>query len=125
MMVLNTALEKYSKGKEELSSDMGETAFALFHEGETFGKYQNSWEFIENDGEGERKGWRQRNFVQFMDFIKEIFQLEKTMLEVYDWEGAGNARVVDVSTDSFFPLLSYSLDCGQCWKERKENREGQ
>lgn len=98
MMVLNTALEKYSLNRKELSTDMGDTAFALFHEGETFGKFANSWEFIENDGEGERKGWRQKNFVRFMDYIKEIFGLERTMLEVYDWAGAGEGvRVVDVS----------------------------
>lgn len=97
LMVLNEALERYSRGKPELSQDMHETAFALYHQEETFGKFTNSWEFIENDGVGERKGWRQRNFVQFMNYIKEIFQLEKTMLNVYDWKAAGASTVVDVS----------------------------
>lgn len=97
MMVLHNALEKYSAGKDELSSDMSETAFALLHKDDTFGKHTNSWDFIENDGEGEKKGWRQRNFVEFMNYIKEIFQLEKTMLSVFDWEAIGDAKVVDVS----------------------------
>jgi hypothetical protein len=98
MMLMPEALERFSSGKDELSTDMSETAFALLHKEETFGKFGNSWEYIENDGEGQKKGWRQRNFVKFMNYIKEIFQLEKTMLEVFDWEKAGNARVVDVST---------------------------
>lgn len=97
VMVLHNALEKYSAGKDDLSSDMTETAFALFHRDETFGKYTNSWDFIENDGEGEKKGWRQRNFVKFMDYIKEMFQFEQIIATAYDWKGAGDVKVVDVS----------------------------
>lgn len=96
-MVLNQALERYSSGKEELSTNMDETSFALLHKDSPNGKFANSWDYLENDGEGEKKGWRQRNFIKFMAFIKEIFQLEKTMLSLYDWEQAGSAKVVDVS----------------------------
>lgn len=100
---MNQALRKYSLGKPELSTDMTQTAFALFHGGEgrkediANGKYTTSWEFIENDGEGEQKGWRQRNFVEFMRYIKEIFLLDSVIVECYDWKAAGKAKVVDVS----------------------------
>ncbi|KAL1959679.1 hypothetical protein VTO42DRAFT_1265 [Malbranchea cinnamomea] len=96
MAVMGEALQRYNYGKTTLEQDMSQTAFSLLHSNETFGRYANSWEFIENDGEGERKGWRQRNFVEFMNYIKEIFQLEKVVLECFDWKAAGKATVVDV-----------------------------
>ncbi|RYP17064.1 hypothetical protein DL766_008984 [Monosporascus sp. MC13-8B] len=96
MMVLNQALDRYSRGKSELTQEMSETAFALFHSGGTFsGKHRNSWEFLENDGEGERRGWRQRRFVEFMAYVKEIFHLEGIVLDALDWKAAGNAKLVD------------------------------
>lgn len=97
MMVTKDALDRYSRGKEQLPLDMTQTAFALFHKGGTFGSYTNSWELLENDGEGDKKGWRQRNFVEFMRFIKEIFRLEAVVAEAVDWKAAGKATVVDVS----------------------------
>lgn len=102
MTVMTQALRKYSLGKKELTTDMKETAFALLHGGQgrpedvAEGKYTTSWEFIENDGEGENKGWRQRNFVEFMRYIKEIFQLESVIVNSYDWKSAGKAKVVDI-----------------------------
>ncbi|KAI0401078.1 sterigmatocystin 8-O-methyltransferase [Xylaria palmicola] len=98
MMALTSALEKYSKGRTELAQDMGETAFALFHGTGPFGqKYTNSWDYVENDGEGARRGWRQQKFVEFMRYInKEIFHLDGVILDAYDWAAAGKATVVDV-----------------------------
>ncbi|KXJ92723.1 O-methyltransferase-domain-containing protein [Microdochium bolleyi] len=113
-MVLNTALEKYTKGRPKLTEEMGETAFALLHGG----KYKNSWEYIENDGEGERKGWRSRNFVTFMGYLKDIFQLESIVSESVDWASFGKAHVVDIGGsaghDAFvlarkFPELSFTV----------------
>lgn len=97
MTVLQEALARHNSGKEALEQDMSQTAFTLYNSGDLAGKYKNSWEFIENDGDGERKGWRQRNFVQFMDYLKEIFRLESVVEEAYDWKAAGNAKIVDVS----------------------------
>ena len=105
MMVLNEALQKYSHGKSDLTTNLDETSFALYHSSDTFGRYQNSWDFIENDGDGDKKGWRQKNFVEFMNYIKEIFQTEKVMLEIYDWKAAGSAKVVDVGTLSCFIII--------------------
>ncbi|KAI0440639.1 sterigmatocystin 8-O-methyltransferase [Xylaria telfairii] len=97
MMAMTGALEKYAKGKTELTQDMSETAFALFHSTGPFGKkHTNSWEYLENDGEGDRRGWRQAKFVEFMRYIKEIFQLDGVVLDAYDWKAAGTATVVDV-----------------------------
>lgn len=76
MMVMNEALNRYSRGKPTLTQNTNETSFALFHSGGQFGGYKNSWEMIENDGEGENKGFRQRNFVTFMNYVREIFNLE-------------------------------------------------
>lgn len=109
MLVMNQALEKYSVGKSNLTTDINETAFSLLHSGENgeLGKYKTSWDFIENDGEGKDKGWRQRNFVEFMRYIKEIFGLEKLILESYDWKSAGHAKVVDVRIS--YPLARILL----------------
>ncbi|KAL3959287.1 sterigmatocystin 8-O-methyltransferase [Purpureocillium lilacinum] len=96
MTLVPQALREYSLGKGQLTTDMNETAFALFHRSGVFGRYATSWELLENDGEGERKGWRQRNFVEFMRYLKDIFQLEKVMLECYDWKAAGKISVVDI-----------------------------
>ncbi|KAI0454102.1 sterigmatocystin 8-O-methyltransferase [Xylaria acuta] len=97
MMAMTSALEKYSKGKNELTQDMSETAFALLHSSGPFGKkHTNSWEYLENDGEGDRRGWRQAIFVEFMRYLKEIFQLEGAVLDSYDWKAAGTATVIDV-----------------------------
>lgn len=97
MTVAHEALRRHSRGKDALTRDMGETAFALFYGGGAFGKYANSWDLLENDGEGEEKGWRQKNFVEFMRYIKEIFNFETVVSEALDWKAAGKATVVDVS----------------------------
>jgi hypothetical protein len=97
MMLLPEALRRFSAGKKELSTKQEETAFRLCHSGGVWGEYGNTWEFIENDGEGERKGWRARNFVKFMSYIKELFNTEEIVLNAIDWEAAGDATVVDVS----------------------------
>ncbi|KAJ3492775.1 hypothetical protein NLG97_g5159 [Lecanicillium saksenae] len=85
---------------------MTKTAFALHQKGATIGNYTTSWEYIENDGDGERKGWRQRNFVEFMRYIKEIFKLEATLETSFDWKALGESTVVDVGGsgghDSFY-----------------------
>lgn len=97
LAVMPQALERYSRNKTTLTTNMGETSFALLQSGALARGYKNSWELLEQDGEGERKGWRQRNFVTFMAYLKEIFQLEKVILESFDWKTAGKATVVDVS----------------------------
>ncbi|KAL3427108.1 sterigmatocystin 8-o-methyltransferase [Phlyctema vagabunda] len=96
LVVINEALERFNQGKPSLTQEMNETAFALFHDQGPYGKYSNSWEFIEQDGEGEKKGWRQRNFVTFMAYLKEIFHLEGVVDNSYDWKSVGKASIVDI-----------------------------
>ncbi|SPN98664.1 uncharacterized protein DNG_01709 [Cephalotrichum gorgonifer] len=92
MTVVPQALAKFSRGKTSLPSGLDQTAFNLFHNG----KYANSWDYIENDGEGEEKGWRSRNFTTFMTYLKDIFQLEAIVEGCYDWDAAGDISVVDL-----------------------------
>ncbi|KAK3181516.1 hypothetical protein K4F52_007226 [Lecanicillium sp. MT-2017a] len=119
MLAMNKALELHARGQPALSKDMTKTAFALHQKGATIGNYTTSWEYIENDGEGERKGWRQRNFVEFMRYIKEIFRLEAVLEASFDWKALGKATIVDMGGsgghDSFylaekFPELSIIVE---------------
>ncbi|KAK1565971.1 O-methyltransferase [Colletotrichum navitas] len=120
LLLLNEALERYSAGKPALTDKMEETAFALLHQGGQFdGRHANSWDFLENHGEGERRGWRQKYFVEFMTFIKDIFRLEGIVLKATDWEAAGKAKVVDIGgsagNDAFnlarnFPDLTFVVE---------------
>lgn len=103
MLLLPEALRRFSQGKPEITRNMKETAFRLCHSGGAWGSYENSWDFIENDGEGDRKGWRQRNFVRFMAYIKDLFLIEHIVLNAVDWEAAGEATVVDVIIPSPHP----------------------
>ncbi|KAI3548031.1 hypothetical protein CPAR01_01770 [Colletotrichum paranaense] len=131
MGVLPYALEKFQRGKTELKEDMTETAFALYHSGELCGGYTNSWELLENDGEGENKGFRQRNFVKWMNYIKEIFRLEGLVNSAYDWKAAGDFSVVDLGGsgghDSFvlaknFPNLKITVqDLPNCETSFNQN----
>lgn len=118
MLVLPEALRRYSQGKPEITKDMKETAFKLCHSGGVWGDFQNSWDFIENDGvaEGEigyekkSKGWRQRNFVKFMAYIKDLFNTEELVFNAVDWAGAGDVTVVDVGFPSLLlPSASYKI----------------
>ncbi|KAF1847026.1 S-adenosyl-L-methionine-dependent methyltransferase [Cucurbitaria berberidis CBS 394.84] len=96
MFLLPEALRRFSQGKPEITKNMKETAFKLCYSGGAWGDYENSWDFIENDGEGEKKGWRQRNFVKFMAYIKDLFGTEGIVLDAIDWKAAGDVTVVDL-----------------------------
>ncbi|KAF9738301.1 hypothetical protein PMIN02_012901 [Paraphaeosphaeria minitans] len=97
MLVMPEALEKFSLGKKDLPTDVSETAFKLAHSGgEVFGEYNNSWELLENDGVGEKKGWRQRTFIEWMAYLKDIFGTVDLLLGAMDWEKEGSAHVVDI-----------------------------
>ncbi|KAF2475192.1 S-adenosyl-L-methionine-dependent methyltransferase [Lindgomyces ingoldianus] len=97
MMVMPEALEKYSLRKPTLTRDIRETAFALSHSGgAVFGNFSTVWDFLENDGEGEKKGWRQRSFNTWMTYINDIFRMNEVLLEALDWKAAGDVTVVDI-----------------------------
>ncbi|PSN61610.1 S-adenosyl-L-methionine-dependent methyltransferase, partial [Corynespora cassiicola Philippines] len=95
MMVMYEALERYSRNKAQLPKTIEEKAFALFHKSSMFGgPFDNTWQQLEEDGEGEKKGWRQRNFVTFMNYVKDIFGLEDVIADAYDWKSAGKISVL-------------------------------
>lgn len=97
MLAMPTALEKWGLGKKELPISIHDTAFKLAHSGgEAFGDYANTWDLLENDGVGEKKGWRQRTFIEWMGYLKDIFGTTDLLLGAMDWEKEGNATVVDV-----------------------------
>ncbi|KAF2026880.1 S-adenosyl-L-methionine-dependent methyltransferase [Setomelanomma holmii] len=104
MFILPEALRPYSQGKPEITKNMKKTAFKLCHSGGVWGDYTNSRDFIENDGvakgepgyENKSKGWRQRNFVNFMAYIKDMFGTEEIVHNAVDWAGAGYVTVVDL-----------------------------
>lgn len=96
MFQLPEALRRFSQGKPSLTTDMTQTAFKLCHSGGVWGDYANSWDFIENDGTGAQKGWRQRNFVKFMAYIKDLFHTESLVLNAVDWAAQGPITVVDL-----------------------------
>ncbi|KAF6792664.1 sterigmatocystin 8-o-methyltransferase [Colletotrichum sojae] len=131
MSILPHAIEKYQKGRTELREDMSESAFGLYHSGELSKGYKVSWDMLENDGEGEDKGWRMRTFVKFMDYLKDIFQLEGFMKKAYDWEAAGKIKVVDLGGsgghDAFllakeFPNLEITVqDLSKCQSSFDQN----
>lgn len=110
MMVMHEALKRSSANKPALSQNVEDSAFALLHKSGVYGNFTNSWDFIENDGEGANKGWRQRKFVEFMQYIKGLFHLESIVLEAQDWAAAGNATVVDVGFHLCLQVL-YPAPC--------------
>lgn len=120
MLVMPEALDKFSKGKKELPTDIQRTAFKLAHSGgEVFGDYPDSWQLLENDGEGEKKGWRQRMFIEWMGYLKDIFGTVDLLLGTMDWEKEGSASVVDIGGsaghDAFalaaaFPKLTITVE---------------
>ncbi|KAK6073343.1 sterigmatocystin 8-o-methyltransferase [Seiridium cupressi] len=99
VMVLNEDLRWYKVGKCELVQDTDKTSFALFHAGGQFGSFRNTWELLENDGEGERNGWRQRKFVEFMEYLKDLFRPKGVVLNYSGWPPEGKVTVVDLDAE--------------------------
>lgn len=111
MSTLTRALEKYSRGQEKLDRDLNKTAFSLVYSGGKLGNYTDMWDFIEKDGEGETKGvgWRQKEMVESMKSIKSSLNLGELIKKLTDWQGAGKAKVVDVSQRATaFHVMSHS-----------------
>ncbi|KND86898.1 6-hydroxytryprostatin B O-methyltransferase [Tolypocladium ophioglossoides CBS 100239] len=97
LAILNRSLEKYFLGKTELSNEISETPFGmLYNEGGPLGKFKDYYDFIDREGEGEKKGWRQRDMVESLRLAKEKMGAEGALLDALDWAGAGKATVVDL-----------------------------
>lgn len=74
LAILNRSLKKYFLGKTELSNEISQTPFGmLYNEGGPLGKFKDYYDFIDREGEGEKKGWRQRDMVESLRMAKEIW----------------------------------------------------
>ncbi|KYK57376.1 hypothetical protein DCS_04385 [Drechmeria coniospora] len=97
LAILNRSLEKNFLGKKELSNDISDTPFGmLYNQGGALGQYKDYYDFLDREGEGERKGWRQRDMVESLRLAKEKWDAEGALIKAIDWAGAGKATVVDV-----------------------------
>lgn len=104
LMTLARALEKWTKGKDKLCIEMGKLPFNYAYSGGYLGKHDTVWEYVEEDGEGDRKGWRQGEMVKAMRYLKTQLDFKETMLfSLTDWNNPPNAHVVNVRGALFLP----------------------
>ncbi|KIY00481.1 uncharacterized protein Z520_04166 [Fonsecaea multimorphosa CBS 102226] len=95
---LADAVEKYGD-----SQDPTATAFNMAWNLEE-GKGLFDW--LENDGHGSEKGWRARLFAQAMQAMDGGGHDRKYTIQGFNWEGLGEATVVDVGGSSGFISMS-------------------
>lgn len=94
---LPEALRKFSFGKQEEPEEPENAAFGLGHLDE-HGKPRTLFEFLQNDGEGDNKGYRMPRFAEMMQVASKASHLNPEMVQRgFDWGGLGEATVVDVS----------------------------
>lgn len=59
--------------------------------------YQNMFEHIAGEGEGERKGWRERRFGEAMTYYTSDAGFQTSNIHLcYNWVSLGTATIVDV-----------------------------
>lgn len=90
MLRLEEAIEKWGD-----SGKLNETAYNLAcrkNEEDTY------WTVMANDGEGKRKGWRMKRFGMAMGVTRRPGPDRQSPMNVmFDWDGLGEATIVDVS----------------------------
>jgi hypothetical protein len=85
-------LKWYGESTEPFESATAYTHFRDSKEVKTF------FEWCDVDGEGERKGWRSKRFGEAMAYITgDPASNIKSIHTSYDWDGLGEATIVDVS----------------------------
>lgn len=96
---LPEALRRFSSGKEALSEELEETAFALEFKQYPAGQSGKLWDFLANYGEGPAKGYRLKRFAEAMRATHQASAVDFPGIinKGFDWEGLGNGLVVDVS----------------------------
>lgn len=96
--VLARALDKWSRGKDSIELELGKLPFNYAYSGGLLGKYDSVYDLVEEEGEGDKKGWRQGEMVKAMRFLKSQLDFKETMLfSLTNWNEPANAHVVDVS----------------------------
>lgn len=97
ILLLARALEKWSVGQESIPLEIGKLPFNYAYSGGLSGKHDTVWDFVEADGEGDRKGWRQGEMVKAMRWLKDQLDYKVTVLyKMTDWNQPANAHLVDV-----------------------------
>lgn len=91
------ALRRYNQGKDAPSEKIGESAFGIAFR-DKVGDGGDFWSFIENDGEGEQKGYRTRRFAEAMQIARTAASVNFELLikSGFDWASIGEGTVVDV-----------------------------
>ncbi|RYP42261.1 hypothetical protein DL767_000425 [Monosporascus sp. MG133] len=112
-LMLHQALSKYNAGRAEMAQGVDKSAFAMFNSQHGDGKYTDYWQYLENSGEGEKKGHRQKSFSKYMDFVTSLFGHENVMAQCYDWNLLGAATVVDVNTSLRSGIVTQCTNCNQ------------
>jgi 6-hydroxytryprostatin B O-methyltransferase len=76
----------------------------------------NVWKFFENDGEGEKKGYRMRRFAEAMVWAQGYRNDDDVYLTLgFDWASLGEATIVDVSFPSPAPAPALRLTKSTRW----------
>jgi hypothetical protein len=94
---LPEALRRFSMGKQEATEELEETAFGLEHLDE-HGKPVTLWEFMQNEGDGDKRGYRMPRFAEAMQVASRASNMNlETVRGGFDWASLGETTVVDVS----------------------------
>jgi 6-hydroxytryprostatin B O-methyltransferase len=92
------------------TEDPSKTAMCL-----AFGLPEGStvFDFLQNDGEGEKKGWRAKRFGLAMSAMSKTGAFSSTHLHTgFDWPSLGEATLVDVSCP-YNPRMAFISTRGQ------------
>ncbi|RYP57459.1 hypothetical protein DL769_009464 [Monosporascus sp. CRB-8-3] len=112
-LMLNQALSKYSAGRAGMAQGVDKSAFALFNSQHGDVRHTDYWQYLENSGEGEKKGHMQKAFSKYMNFLTSLFGHENVIVQCYDWKSLGAATVVDVNTPLPSGIVSRCTNCDQ------------
>ncbi|KAF1808284.1 S-adenosyl-L-methionine-dependent methyltransferase [Eremomyces bilateralis CBS 781.70] len=97
---LPEALRRYTAGKDQMTDKPGQAAssLALYNPDSKPELAEKSFfQFVAEDGEGERKGWREERFGQAMQSAAVNTAIDPPgLLKLVDWASFGNATLVDV-----------------------------
>jgi hypothetical protein len=101
-------LKQYGESAEPFESAIAYTHFRDSKELKTF------FDWCDADGKGEKKGWRAKRFGEAMAYVMSTPAANiKSIHTSYDWNGLGEAIVVDVSFrfPSFLNRLTHGSQC--------------
>lgn len=97
------ALRRFSSGRDDLSEEVLETAFAIADTGNV-GKPTSFWDYLNGVVEGKPRDFRSRRFTEAMQVVAMSLpgNVAGLLTMCYAWEALGEGTVVDVRyTDNF------------------------